>query len=252
MADWYYASKDNQQLGPVAADQLAALFHAGEISRESLVWREGLDNWLPLRRLFDELGLQEAAPATPAATEAAPSPISETAPAPPQPPAVPPAATKPRVSSPAHVPVTSVPPPRAGMSGCAIAAIVTAVVLVMLVGALAAIAVPAYQTYLQRSGISLAFAAAMTHKQAVAEFQQQNGTCPDNASQGFQTPESYSGEHVASIKFGQFENGGCGMEVTMRGGELEGKRLWLEHAGDDWRCSSEIKDELLPANCRSH
>ena len=89
-------------------------------------------------------------------------------------------------------------------------------------------------------------------EQAVAEFQQQNGTCPDNASQGFQTPESYSDEYVASIKFGQFENGGCGMEVTMRGGELEGKRLWLEHAGDDWRCSSEIKDELLPANCRSH
>ena len=67
MADRYYASKDNQQSGPVAADQLAALFQAGEISRESLVWREGLDNWLPLRRLFDELGLQEAAPATPAA-----------------------------------------------------------------------------------------------------------------------------------------------------------------------------------------
>ena len=250
MADWYYASKDNQQIGPVAGEQLAALFHAGEISRETLVWREGLENWLPLRRSCDELGLQEASAAAAAAVDVpAPPPAPEASP---QPPAVPPAAAKPRVSSPAHVPVTSVPPPRTGMSGCAIAAIVTAVVLVLVIGALAAIAVPAYRAFERRAGVSVAMTTAMTHQQAVAEFQQQHDTCPDNTSQGFQSPESYADEHVASIKFGQFEDGNCVMEVKMRGGDLEGKLLWLEHAGDDWRCSSEIKDELLPANCRSH
>lgn len=248
MADWYYASKDNQQIGPVPGEQVAALFSAGELSRETLVWREGLDNWLPLRRVFEELGLQDA-PAAPGAAADLPPPAPEARPRPPE---VPPPAERPRVSSPAHVPVTSVPPPRSGMSGCAIALIVMVVIAVLGGGLLAAIAIPAYKDFQHRTQITAVLVAAMEHQSAVAEFQQQNGRCPDNGSEGFKPAESYAGANIAAIRFGQFEDGNCGMEVKMRGDDIEGKLLWLEHAGDDWRCSSEIKDKLLPANCRRH
>lgn len=249
MTDWYYASNDNQQLGPVAGEHLVNLFNTGVISRETLVWREGLDSWLPLRRLLDELGLREAQPSAPApvvaATLATPEP-------PPQPPEVPAPVAKPRVSSPAHIPVTSVPPPRTGMSGCAIAVIVVAVIAVPVIAILAAIAIPAYNSYRQRAGISMVQAEAAALKPAIVEFHARNGSCPDNTSAGFKPADSYASASIASIKLGQFEDGNCGLEVAMRGGELEGKLLWLEYAGDDWRCSSEVKDELLPVNCRSH
>lgn len=45
--EWYY-EKDNQQNGPVPVETLLALLERREISRDTLVWREGLDNWQPL------------------------------------------------------------------------------------------------------------------------------------------------------------------------------------------------------------
>lgn len=250
MTDWYYASQDNQQVGPVAGGQLVELFERGVITRETLVWREGLDNWLPLRRLFDELGLREAA-AAPAAAVTVEEPASATE-VHVRPPDVPAEAVAPKVSSPVHVPVMSVPPPRTGMSGCTIAAIVALGLCVVLGGLLAAIAIPAYKDFQHRAEITSALTSAMAHQTAIAEFQQHNGSCPDNSSEGFKPAEDYAGTNIAAIKFGQFEDGNCGMEVKLRGDDIEGKFLWLEHAGDDWRCSSEIKDSLLPVTCRSH
>lgn len=250
MTDWYYASQDNQQVGPVAGEQLVELFERGVITRETLVWREGLDNWLPLRRFFDELGLREAATASAAAvTVEEPAPAAEVHVRPPD---IPAEAVTPRVSSPIHVPVMSVPPPRTGKSGCAIAAIVALILCVALGGLLAAIAIPAYKDFQHRVEITSALTSATAHQTAIAEFQQRNGSCPDNTSEGFKPAEDYAGTNIAAIKFGQFEGGNCGMEVKLRGDDIEGKFLWLEHAGDDWRCSSEIKDSLLPATCRRH
>lgn len=45
--DWYY-EKDNQQNGPVPVEDLLALLESREISRDTLVWRDGLDGWQPL------------------------------------------------------------------------------------------------------------------------------------------------------------------------------------------------------------
>jgi uncharacterized RDD family membrane protein YckC len=53
---WYYV-EDGQQRGPVMDADLATLRRDGKINAETLVWREGMAAWLPLR---------EAQPAAPA------------------------------------------------------------------------------------------------------------------------------------------------------------------------------------------
>ncbi|MDB6023557.1 MAG: hypothetical protein JWQ04_3414 [Pedosphaera sp.] len=45
--NWFYASND-QQCGPVSDSQLDALLSSGTISRDTLVWREGMTEWKPL------------------------------------------------------------------------------------------------------------------------------------------------------------------------------------------------------------
>lgn len=47
--NWYYAAGGQQQ-GPVDEAQLDALIQSGQINQETLVWREGLPNWQPLRQ----------------------------------------------------------------------------------------------------------------------------------------------------------------------------------------------------------
>ena len=42
--DWYY-SKNNAQHGPVRLEELQSKIRNGEISPESLVWRDGMSDW---------------------------------------------------------------------------------------------------------------------------------------------------------------------------------------------------------------
>lgn len=44
---WYYVAA-GAQAGPVSADQIRSLFAGGVISRETLVWHQGLPTWQPL------------------------------------------------------------------------------------------------------------------------------------------------------------------------------------------------------------
>ena len=60
MTDWYYADAERQRQGPLAADELAGRFDQGHLRLDSLVWREGLDEWRPLREFTGELALHEA------------------------------------------------------------------------------------------------------------------------------------------------------------------------------------------------
>lgn len=46
--NWYYAVGQQQQ-GPIDEAQLDALLASGQITQETLVWRDGLPNWQPLR-----------------------------------------------------------------------------------------------------------------------------------------------------------------------------------------------------------
>lgn len=59
MADvlWYYA-KNDQQLGPISGVELRRLAQAGDLTRDDLVWREGMENWAAAGRvkgLFPDL-----------------------------------------------------------------------------------------------------------------------------------------------------------------------------------------------------
>ncbi len=45
-AQWYYAQGD-KQIGPVTSAQIRQLVGAGVLGREDLVWREGMEEWIP-------------------------------------------------------------------------------------------------------------------------------------------------------------------------------------------------------------
>lgn len=52
--NWYYAVGGKQQ-GPVEDAQLDALVRSGQIAADTLIWREGMANWQPLREARPEV-----------------------------------------------------------------------------------------------------------------------------------------------------------------------------------------------------
>jgi hypothetical protein len=52
---WYYSIKEERQ-GPVTAGDLAALLTKGTVNGQTLVWRDGLPDWVPLSTVTAELG----------------------------------------------------------------------------------------------------------------------------------------------------------------------------------------------------
>lgn len=69
--NWFYAEGGKQQ-GPIDEAQLVALIQSGRITQETLVWREGMPNWLPLRLARATLPPPPVPP--PATPESAPLP----------------------------------------------------------------------------------------------------------------------------------------------------------------------------------
>lgn len=49
--NWYYAH-EGQQVGPISDEEFQALRAAGTVTDQTLVWREGMTNWLPLEELL--------------------------------------------------------------------------------------------------------------------------------------------------------------------------------------------------------
>lgn len=47
MSEWYYEKEGTQQ-GPVSDTELRSLQNSGQVSGETLIWREGMDEWSPL------------------------------------------------------------------------------------------------------------------------------------------------------------------------------------------------------------
>lgn len=64
MENWYYADAERQRQGPLSADELAQRFHQGRLRLDTLVWRDGMAEWQPLRDFTAELALHQ----TPAET----------------------------------------------------------------------------------------------------------------------------------------------------------------------------------------
>lgn len=47
--NWYYA-RGEERMGPVGDDEIAALASTGQINAQTLVWREGMADWMPWGR----------------------------------------------------------------------------------------------------------------------------------------------------------------------------------------------------------
>ena len=61
-SEWYYA-RGGQQAGPVSTHALLEMARSGQVSREDLVWREGLPNWQSISTVAELGGTAVAAPA---------------------------------------------------------------------------------------------------------------------------------------------------------------------------------------------
>ena len=55
MSVWYYADARNERQGPVAAAELVRLRLRGTLGWDTLVWREGMGEWQPMRDFAGEL-----------------------------------------------------------------------------------------------------------------------------------------------------------------------------------------------------
>src|SRR5260221_5768039 len=50
MSDWYYAV-NNEQKGPINESELKANLAANKLPADSLVWKDGMDNWTPANQV---------------------------------------------------------------------------------------------------------------------------------------------------------------------------------------------------------
>jgi len=73
MSDWYYAA-NNEQKGPINESELKANLAANKLPAETLVWKDGMDNWTPANQVA-------AFTFRPAPTPAAVQPATGAAPA---------------------------------------------------------------------------------------------------------------------------------------------------------------------------
>ncbi len=233
MAQWYYAEGPGRNVGPLAAEEIAARFRHGQLFLDTQVWREGMAQWQPLRSVAAELGLDAQASSS-----------------------LPPPLPGRPVPAPPRAAYVTAPEPRKMSRGVLVLIICLAVALPALavIGILAAIAVPAYQEYTLRARLMEPIAAGEALKPLIERHLAQ-GQCPDNEADGFQPEDAYAARHVAGIVVGEFDDGTCGVEVRVRGTgspKMDDHAIWIFYDGQSqrWGCTSDIEDRLLPAQCR--
>lgn len=93
---WYYAEGDRQR-GPISDEEFQELVEKGRIHQETLIWKDGMDNWQPLEAAR-EAGLVDVSPASPrlpGTSSLADQLVGPHQPAAPGAPATPPAPTMP-------------------------------------------------------------------------------------------------------------------------------------------------------------
>ena len=71
MSEWYYSDYQRNRHGPVTAQDLADLHHAGQLQADTLVWRAGMPQWRAWGDVMIQ-ALDEAAGRTAPVAEAAP------------------------------------------------------------------------------------------------------------------------------------------------------------------------------------
>lgn len=92
-SEWYYA-RGEEQVGPVGEDELRALIAGGQVTADTLVWTQGMSNWIAAGRVP---GLSAAADVVKAHPTESPEPAYAT-PAPADPADAPGAPTEPTFS----------------------------------------------------------------------------------------------------------------------------------------------------------
>ncbi|NNJ85777.1 MAG: DUF4339 domain-containing protein [Akkermansiaceae bacterium] len=75
MADWFYG-KDNAQHGPVSDLEIRNLISTGQITQDTIIWKEGMTDWVPLKDVPDFQGGQQVPQAGTAANTSGTSPYS--------------------------------------------------------------------------------------------------------------------------------------------------------------------------------
>lgn len=232
MTQWYYADASGNRVGPISAEELREHYRQRRLHRDSLVWSEGMVQWLPLERLAIELDIDSVTP-----DPVLPPPL----PATPAPPMQPPRAAA----------------PKKGMSGCVIALLVCVAVAVPMAGILAAIAIPAYQDYTQRAKVAEVMIATVPLKTAIAEHILSESACPDDQSNDLAAVIAQLNQHprIGHVRVGTLEGGHCAFEITLRGpGPVEGKTLLFETDAEvrQWDCSGgDLPARYRPIQCRA-
>jgi type IV pilus assembly protein PilA len=218
---WFYSDAQRQQQGPVADSYLFNAYQRGEVTLNTLVWREGMAQWLPLSQVAAELGISTAG--------------------------LPP--SMPQGGRPVFV-----APPKSGNSGCLVAGIVIGIGGFVVVAILAAIAIPAYQDYVHRAKIMQANQIASELKSSVASFYQGNERCPVNGDDGFSQAADYATAELSAINIGTLDDGRCAVQLIFNqigAGDTAGKEIL--HAMDsdmNWVTSSNLPNKMLPASLR--
>lgn len=219
-ATWFYVDRNNQKQGPIDNVWLAGAYQRGEISTNTLIWREGLANWIPLLQAASELGLQ----------------ISATRPIPP---------------SNRYIPVRK----SNGKTGCLVAAVIVGVFGIAILGIIAAIALPAYQDYVVRAKVSEGVVQASLLKREVAEFFETEERCPTNGEGGIPTPESYASKIISAIYVQPLKDERCSIRVVFANigkSELTGSELIMTMDADyEWTVSGNVPDRYLPSSLRN-
>jgi type IV pilus assembly protein PilA len=224
MSTWFYVDGGQNRQGPVSAEALAEAYRLGQVGQDSLVWREGLSEWLPLRQFLDELGLAAITPVAPP---------------------MPPMAAQPAVL-----------PAKKG-NGCLIAAVVVVgggTFLIFILAILAAIALPAYQDYVTRSKLASVRMEGQAAKLAVEQFRANTDRCPRDAEElGLAAPSTPG---LDLLEVGALDDGRCAVELTVGtlgtdNSAIGGRLLLTREEDGTWSCSSEgIPEKLLPSDCR--
>lgn len=62
MKQYFYIDSNNQQIGPISEEAVIALLKCGAISRQTLIWAEGMPGWQPVCAVFPNV-VEEIAPA---------------------------------------------------------------------------------------------------------------------------------------------------------------------------------------------
>ncbi|GAA3924105.1 pilin [Luteimonas lutimaris] len=240
MTDWYYHDPaQGGRVGPLSAGQMRERYVDRRIQADTLAWHAGVQEWQPLERFAEELALHTVRP-----DAARPPPLP-----PPPPPGV--------ASRPGPGVGGAAPPPKRGLSGCAIVAIVAAVAAVPVIAILAAIAVPAYHDYTIRANSTAGIiGAASAMQRAVEEFSQAHGRCPGDNDFAPLLQRFQAQDKGPTVHFGTLAGGNCAFEFTLHGDSaVEGRTLVYEAVRDgdlvDWDCSGgDLPDRYRPVPCR--